>query len=147
MLAAGFEKLRMIEWIKTNPVPINSKVAYLNNTREIAVVGIKGSGQTFNSKYDNGTYSYPIYRGVWEGDRFHPTQKPIDLFNDLIEKHSRTEDVVVDPFAGSGTTAISCIKTGRKYICSEADSKFYEQAALRIRSYSPKGEEDFFEAN
>ena len=69
---AKFKQLRFIEWVKTNPVPLNSKTNYLTNSREIAITGVKVSKPTFNSQYDNGIYSYPIYHGK---DRFHPTQK------------------------------------------------------------------------
>lgn len=76
LTAAGFRKLRMITWIKTNPVPLNSQVAYLSNAREMAVCAVKGSGGTFESAYDDGLYFEPICRD--EG-RFHPTQKPLSL--------------------------------------------------------------------
>jgi DNA modification methylase len=54
-----FKQVRMIIWSKTNPQPLNSSVNYLTNCREIALVGIKKSKPTFNSKYDNGIYSFP----------------------------------------------------------------------------------------
>jgi DNA modification methylase len=47
-----FKQIRFMEWIKTNPQPLNSSVNYLTNCREIALLGIKGSKPTFNSKYD-----------------------------------------------------------------------------------------------
>ena len=57
---AKFNQIRFIEWIKTNPVPLNSKTNYLTNSREIALVGVKGGKPTFNSEYDNGIYKHPI---------------------------------------------------------------------------------------
>ena len=71
-----FKQIRFLEWIKTNPVPINSKINYLINAREVAVLGIKKSKPTFNSSYDKGIYEYPICH---EKGRFHPTQKPLEL--------------------------------------------------------------------
>ena len=71
-----FKQIRFLEWIKTNPVPINSKINYLINAREVAVFGIKKSKPTFNSSYDKGIYEYPICH---EKGRFHPTQKPLEL--------------------------------------------------------------------
>ena len=100
-----FKQIRYIEWIKTNPQPLNSKTNYLTNCREIALVGIKKSKPTFNSSYDNGIYSYPLQGGK---NRFHPTQKSLKLFEELIKKHSNENDVVLDTFLGSGTTAIAC---------------------------------------
>ena len=81
---ANFKQLRFIEWVKTNPVPLNSKTNYLTNSREIALVGVKGGKPTFNSEYDNGIYNYPICH---DKGRFHPTQKPVALVEDLILKH------------------------------------------------------------
>lgn len=49
---AKFKQLRFIEWLKTNPVPINSKTNYLTNAREIAILGVKGGRPTFHSEYD-----------------------------------------------------------------------------------------------
>ena len=80
-----FKQIRYIEWIKTNPQPLNSKTNYLTNCREIALIGVKRSKPTFNSKYDNGIYYHPIQGGK---KRFHPTQKSLKLFTELIEKHS-----------------------------------------------------------
>ena len=73
---AKFKQIRFIEWVKTNPVPLNSKTNYLTNSREIALTGVKGSKPTFHSEYDNGLYNYPICR---DRGRFHPTQKPVML--------------------------------------------------------------------
>jgi site-specific DNA-methyltransferase (adenine-specific) len=126
---SGFTQLRFIEWLKTNPQPINSKVNYLTNCREIALMGIKKSKPTFNSSYDKGVYEYPIQGGK---DRFHPTQKNTALFRDLIEKHSNEGDLVLDPFLGSGTTAVAVIETGRKFIGCELDEGYYTKAKARI---------------
>lgn len=90
-----FKQLRIIIWEKTNPVPINSGINYLTNAREIAVSAVKGGKPTFNSKYDNGVYKYPICH---DKGRFHPTQKPLELIKALILKHSNEGDVVLDCF-------------------------------------------------
>ena len=127
-----FEKIRFIEWVKTNPVPINQKVAYLSNSREIALFATKGSGNTFNSNYDNGIYKYPIYQGNRKIDRIHPTQKSLELFQDIIKKHTNDGDVVLDTFAGSGTTYIASLKENRKCISCEIDPDFYEKSLKRI---------------
>lgn len=126
---AGFKQLRFIEWLKTNPVPINSKINYLTNSREIALVGVKDSKPTFNSKYDNGLYEYPICR---DKGRFHPTQKPIKLIEELILKHSNEGDLILDCFSGSGTTAVACMNTGGCFIGCELDEEYYSKSLGRI---------------
>nr|DAO16598.1 MAG TPA: adenine-specific methyltransferase [Caudoviricetes sp.] len=127
---AKFKQLRFIEWVKTNPVPLNSKINYLTNSREIALTGVKVAKPIFNSEYDNGIYSYPIYHGK---DRFHPTQKPTELISALIEKHSNPEDLVLDCFLGSGTTALASANTGRNFIGCELEEEYYNKAVARLR--------------
>lgn len=128
---AKFKQLRLIEWLKTNPVPLNSKRNYLTNAREIAVLAVKGAKPTFNSQYDNGLYQLPICH---ERGRFHPTQKPLALISALVQKHSRPGDTVLDCFSGSGTTALSAIKLGRSFVGCELDNAYYEKSLRRIRS-------------
>ena len=124
-----FKQIRFLEWIKTNPQPRNSKINYLTNCREIALLGIKKSNPTFNSQYDNAIYKYPFPGGK---SRVHPTQKSLPLFVDLVKKHSNENDVVLDPFAGSGTTCVAAKETNRQYIGIERDEKYYKLAKNRI---------------
>jgi site-specific DNA-methyltransferase (adenine-specific) len=126
----NFKQLRFIEWIKTNPQPRNSKVNYLTNTREIALLGVKDSNPTFNSSYDNGIYSYPLQGGK---NRFHPTQKSLALFEELIKKHSNEGDIVLDTFLGSGTTALACKNTKRLFKGCEIDKTYYDKIVTLLQ--------------
>ena len=119
-----FKQIRFIEWIKTNPQPLNSSVNYLTNCREIALIAIKGGKPTFNSKYDNGIYHYPLQGGK---NRFHPTQKSLPLFEALISKHSNENDVVMDTFLGAGTTAIAAKNTNRQFLGCEISTEYYDK--------------------
>jgi len=120
----NFKQIRFIEWIKTNPQPLNSNINYLTNCREIALLGIKGTKPTFNSKYDNGIYMYPLQGGK---NRFHPTQKSLILFEELIKKHSNENDTILDTFLGSGTTAIACKNTKRNFKGCEISKEYYDK--------------------
>jgi len=119
-----FKQIRFIEWIKTNPQPLNSNVNYLTNCREIALLGVKGAKPTFNSKYDNGIYMFPLQGGK---NRFHPTQKSLGLFEELITKHSNENDVVLDTFLGGGTTAIACKNTKRNFKGCEISKEYFDK--------------------
>lgn len=121
-----FKQIRFIEWIKTNPQPLNSRVNYLTNCREIALVAVKGGSPTFNSAYDNGIYHHPLQGGK---NRFHPTQKSLSLFEELITKHSNPGDTVLDTFLGSGTTALACKNTGRNFKGCEISTEYYNRMA------------------
>jgi DNA modification methylase len=59
----------------------------------------------------------------------HPTQKPVELFRRPIEYHTAPGDIVLDPFAGSGTTIVAAEATGRRAYCLEIDPA-YAQAAI-----------------
>lgn len=65
----------------------------------------------------------------------HPTEKPVDLMKYLIEKFSDERSIIMDPFIGSGTTAIACLETGRHYIGYELDPEYYKIAQNRILDY------------
>ena len=121
---SGFKQIRFIEWIKTNPVPVNQSVNYLSNTREVALLGVKKGNPTFNSKFDKGIYQFPIATSK-KGVERHPTQKNLQLFETLILKHSNIGDLVIDPFLGSGTTALACKNTDRNFKGCEIDKKYY----------------------
>ena len=131
MEQAGFKQIRFIEWLKTNPVPLNSHVNYLTNAREAAVCAVKGGKPTFNSEYDRGIYEYPICH---DRGRFHPTQKPLALVEELIEKHSDEGDLVVDCFSGSGTCALAAARTGRRFSGCEASGEYHAKSVERLHA-------------
>ena len=120
----NFKQIRFIEWIKTNPQPLNSKINYLTNCREIALTCIKGNKPTFNSQYDNAIYMFPLQGGK---NRFHPTQKSLSLFEELIKKHSNENDTVLDTFLGGGTTLIACKNTNRKFKGCELNKEYFDK--------------------
>ena len=69
-----------------------------------------------------------------EGKRVHPTQKPIKLLINIINKYSTTGQSIFDGFLGSGTTAIACERLKRKWIGIEIEEKYCEIAAKRIEA-------------
>lgn len=66
----------------------------------------------------------------------HPTQKPEELMRYVIESVTQKGDVVFDPFVGSGTTAVACKQTGRKYLACEVDDEHYKTTVERLKSNS-----------
>lgn len=64
--------------------------------------------------------------------RIHPTQKPVDLFGQIIRDYSNEGDLVLDCFSGSGTTAIACHNLKRRFICIEKDKDYYEASVKRL---------------
>lgn len=66
------------------------------------------------------------------GDRVHPTQKPVALMAWILEKWTEPGDLILDPFLGSGTTAIACHLTGRRCLGVERDEKYFRLACQRV---------------
>jgi len=128
-----FKQPRVGQWLKTNPVPINSKINYLSNASEYFFTFIKDKNPTFNSEYDNAIYKYPLCHGKERLE--HPTQKPLNLIKDLILKHSNSGDLVLDTFSGVATLAIACIDTKRNWICVERDENYYNLSKKRIENH------------
>ena len=62
----------------------------------------------------------------------HPTIKPIGIFQTLINNSSKENDLVLDCFSGSGTTAIACHNLKRRFICIEKDKDYYEASVKRL---------------
>lgn len=123
---AGFS-IRVGVWQKTNPSPMNGTRMWLSGV-ELCVFGRK----------KNATFNEHCKGAVWpcasERSKIHPTQKPEKLFTRLIDASSNEGDLVYDPFAGSGTTAVCCNKLTRRWVCSELDVGFSKLATDRIKN-------------
>ncbi len=65
--------------------------------------------------------------------RYHPTQKPSELLERLILDWTQENDIILDPFIGSGTTAIACINTKRRFVGIEKDQHYWEIANQRVQ--------------
>lgn len=90
--------------------------------------------------------SVHIFRYLWAGykkekpeERFHTTQKPLNLMQWVIDKFSEQGMTIFDPFAGSGTTAIACLETGRNYILIEKEPEYVSIINKRISQWKEQG--------
>ena len=125
----------MIIWKKPAPMPRNRDRLYVT-TCEYALWATKGKHWTFNrsrDNYENAIFEYPT---VSSKQRNHPTQKPVKLMEDIINIHSNPGDIILDPFMGSGTTAVACVNTNRNYIGFELDKGYYDIAVARVEAAS-----------
>lgn len=121
-------------WKKTNPMPRNRDRRYISNC-EMGVWFVKKGGKwTFNrqdEKYQQMVFEYPSESGGGV-KRWHPTQKNVKLLEELIKIHSNENDVIFDPFMGSGSTCIAAFNTGRHFIGFEKERKYYDIACNRL---------------
>jgi DNA modification methylase len=73
----------------------------------------------------------------------HPAEKPIQGLTWLVTKSTSDQNVVLDPFMGSGTTGVACVKTGRKFIGIEIDERYFDIACRRIEAAQRQGMMEF----
>jgi len=122
-----FNAIGMLVWHKTNPVPFNHRYKPIN-AWEAAVIG-KRPGTKFNGKTVHNVFTF---KSPSPQHRIHPTQKPLPLIETLVELFSSSGDLVLDPFAGSGTTVIASINKSRNVLAWENNMEHYEAATKRI---------------
>lgn len=66
------------------------------------------------------------------GERFHPTQKPLDLYLWLLNRYAKDGDKILDPMCGSANSLIACHRTGHEFVGFEIDDYYYEKAKARL---------------
>ena len=124
---------RLGQWEKTNPSPMNGDKVWLSGS-EFCVVGRKPKS-TFNRHCEKPIWKFPVGR-----NKLHPTQKPVPLFEYLIESSTNPGELILDNCMGSGTTAIACMNTQRNFIGFEMDKGYYDIACNRIEKLKKPGE-------
>lgn len=120
----------LLVWEKLNPIPLcNGK--YVSDLQFI--VYVRGKGAFFN---DSEQYRYKLkckhYSSPSSKFRIHPTEKPIQLLEQLVRIHSKQNDIVFDPFMGSGTSGIAALNLGRQFCGCELNETFFDGAKKRI---------------
>lgn len=129
----GFVYKDTLIWKITNPMPRNRDRRYVPDV-EMIIWFVKPGKWTYNrqnSKYESSVLSIPSESGGGY-KRFHPTQKPQKLIEYLIKIHSNKGDLILDPFMGSGTTAICSIKNNRNFIGFELEEEYFNSSIKRI---------------
>jgi site-specific DNA-methyltransferase (adenine-specific) len=82
---------------------------------------------------------YPVnsIKNIRNGDKQHPTQKPVALIEYLIKTYTQEGELILDNTAGSGTLAIAAINTNRQYICIEKDPHYFQVSCDRVANHDP----------
>jgi len=122
-------------WHKTNPMPRNMNLHFINSTEAWIYFTYGSKTGTFNNKGKLVHDFFETSLTTQSEKRFgkHPTQKPIRLIDELVSLLSNEGDTVVDPFMGSGTTAVSCKKLNRSFIGIEQNIEYIEIARRRVK--------------
>ena len=121
----GFKYQNLLVWDKGNCTPTR----YYMNACEFILFLRKGNAKNINNLGSKTIISIPNVR-----NKSHPTEKPVDLMKILIENSSNENDIVLDPFMGSGSTGVASIHTNRSFIGFELDENYFNIAYHRICS-------------
>ncbi len=122
-------------WKKSNPMPRNINRRYVQDT-EFAVWAVKKDAKWVFNKPHNVPYCRTIFEApIVSGKErtSHPTQKNLSLFEQLIKIHTNENDIIIDPFMGSGTTGVACIKNNRNFIGIELSREYFDIAHNRLQ--------------
>lgn len=128
----------VLKWIKSNPMPRNINRRYVQDT-EFAIWAVKKGEKWIFNKPSNVSYlRAEFHTSVVSGKERtkHPTQKSLQLMEDIIKIHTNQNEVVLDPFMGSGTTGVASLKLNRDFIGIELDNEYYNIAKDRLNSLS-----------
>ena len=130
-LEAYFNIKNMIIWVKNNWTAGDLE-AQFGKQYEIIFLVNKGrsliNGKRITDVWD--------FRRIVGNEQMHQNQKPLSIIKTCIEKHSKENDIIFDGFMGSGTTAIACLETKRRYIGCELDKGYFDIAQKRIDDYN-----------
>ena len=125
---------RTLAWKKTNPTVVNAQYLF-QPSLELAVY----------SKAPAAWFGGRCVSSVWEGpapapsERLHPNQKPEGLMRWCVVNTVAPGAVCLDPFMGSGTTGVACVKEGRAFVGMEQDERYFELACRRIEDAQRQG--------
>lgn len=116
---------------KSNPAPFNRDRLFVNDV-EFAVWGVyKNKGWIFNRKEK---LEKCIINTTVQRKKFHPTMKDLKVLTKLINILSNEDDLILDMFMGSGTTALACVENNRDFIGFEKSEKYCKIARERINT-------------
>ena len=138
--------LNDVIWRKNNPMP-NFKGTRFTNAHETLIWASKNKKSKYTFNYQSlkclnddlqmrSDWTFPICTGKERlkknGKKVHSTQKPESLLHRIILASTNKNDIILDPFLGTGTTAVVAKKLGRKYFGIEKDKKYFDVADERI---------------
>ena len=122
----GFKFQNILIWYKNNATPNK----YYLNAYEMILMLRKGKAKNINNM---GTKNVLQINNII-GNKKHPTEKPVELMEILINNSTDVGGVVIDPFMGSGSTGVACKNLDRQFIGIEIDEKYFNIAKERIEN-------------
>lgn len=153
MRELGFWIINDIVWLKSNPTP-NFSGSRLNNSHETIIWACKKRNSKFTFNYKTGkclnnnkqmgsVWKFPVCSGGERlkdelGNKLHSTQKPSALIHRIITLFTKPNDLILDPFGGTMTTAYVAKLTNRQFTMIEKDKKYVEYGKKRLKNIEPQ---------
>ena len=133
---AGFKPVGHLTWIKTYSSNRRARKHYLRYQHENAYLLVKGTPAPPRTPLAD------VLTWRYTGNTHHPTEKPVSGLAPLIATFSKRGDVVLDPFAGAGSTAVAAAQFERRYLAIELDERYYRTARKRLASLTRRTTRD-----
>ena len=124
--SAGFKFLNLLVWVKNNATPNR----YYMQKCEFILFLRKGFAKNINDMGETNVFNPPNIIG----NKFHPTEKPVELMKHFIKQSTRKEDIVLDMFCGSGSTCVGTKELGRHFVGIEIEKRYADIAKSRLAS-------------
>jgi DNA modification methylase len=131
MMMDSWQVKHELIWVKENPVFSMGRLDY-DYMHEPIVYGWKKNHQF----YGNGVFKKSVWKISREGNKNHPTTKPVELITNAVQNSSKEDDLIIDLFLGSGSTLIASEKTGRICYGMELDPKYIDVIVERYCEYT-----------
>ncbi|PCK16963.1 DNA methylase [Bacillus pumilus] len=125
---AGFRIVGHLVFTK----PYSSKATFVGYRHECAYLLAKGKPPLPEAPIPD------VLEWEYSGNRHHPTEKPVSTLEPIIEAFTRPGDIVLDPFAGSGSTCVAAAKLGRRFIGVELLPQYHKEAIGRLSPFAKK---------
>lgn len=136
----GFNVKDILVWQKSNPMPRNVNRRYVQDM-EFAIWAVRKNSKWIFNKPTEKPYLRSLFSAsVVSGSEKvgHPTQKSLSVMKSIISIHTNENQLILDPFMGSGTTGVAAIELGRNFIGIEKEKKYFEMAKRRFEKYDIK---------
>ncbi len=131
-LKAGAKWRRAQIWVKPDSTPNFSGDRPAQSFESIATVWCGKGRSVWNGGGGRGHYIYNVDASRSGSANEHPTTKPVPLMMELVERFTNPGDTILDPFCGSGSTGVACIRLGRNFIGIEKDETYAKLARERL---------------
>ena len=132
----GTKYRRVCTWVKPDSAPQCTGDRPAQGAESIVCAWGAPGKSHWNAGGKRGVYTHSVHDGH---PRLHPTQKPVPLLRELLRDFTQPDDVILDPFMGSGSLGVACFATGRRYVGVELDPSYFAKACTWIAQVQQQG--------